>query len=285
MSQMQVGRKRNRQETRLQAIRWRDSNTLAEQKKWLKLNGSRWSELNRLPYWDPVQNMALGIMHNWYEGVLQHQWRVRWAFDPDPPKHVTHNDHFDDWEDDESSSSEKSLQFHDSALAHIQKSLIDIVIPRGVTQVPPNLGDPKHGKLKASEWHSLFSTYLPLSLITFFFDHPAKCATGDNQNSLLNFSSIVMCTNIVALKSITDADADKFAEAYFLYTETSKLVFDSPKIVPNHHYALHLPAQMKWWGPLSNVSEFSGERVNGILQKMKTNGIIGGSTQPENRSR
>ncbi|POV95696.1 hypothetical protein PSHT_15524 [Puccinia striiformis] len=52
---------------------------------------------------------------------------------------------------------------------------------------PLNLRDPKHRKLTASEWHSLFSTYLPLSLINFFVDNPAKCATGNNQNLLLNF--------------------------------------------------------------------------------------------------
>ncbi|KAI7963216.1 hypothetical protein MJO29_003643 [Puccinia striiformis f. sp. tritici] len=197
------------------------------------------------------------------------------AFEPEPSKHLTHDDQLDDWEDDKSSDSQTSLHFQDNALAHIRKALPDIIIPRGVTQVPLNLGDPKHGKLKASEWHSLFSTYLPLSLINFFVDNPAKCATDNNQNLLLNFSSLVICTNIVSLKSINDSDSNKLAEAYSLYTETSKLVFDSPKILPNHHYALHLPEQMKWWGPLSNVSEFSGERVNGILQKMKTNGIIG----------
>ncbi|POW09201.1 hypothetical protein PSHT_09268, partial [Puccinia striiformis] len=106
----------------------------------------------------------------------------------------------DDWEDDKSSDSQTSLHFQDNALAHIQKALPDIIIPRGVTQVPLNLGDPKHGKLKASEWHSLFSTYLPLSLINFFVDNPAKCATDNNQNLLLNFSSLVICTNIVSLK-------------------------------------------------------------------------------------
>jgi hypothetical protein len=149
------------------------------------------------------------------------------------------------------------------------------VVPRGVTQVPPNLGDPKHGKLKASEWHSLFSTYLPLTLIDFFVKNPAECVPGALGNMLLNFSSLVICTNIVSLKSVDHTDSNKLSEAYRLYTETSKLVFDSPKIVPNHHYALHLPEQLKWWGSLSNVSEFAGERINGILQKIQTNSIVG----------
>jgi hypothetical protein len=270
-----IGRARNRQETQLQALRWRDTDTLTEQKRLLKLYGTRWSELNRLPYWDPVKNVSLGVMHNWYEGVLQHHWRVRWAFEPDPPKNTTHDDQLDDWEDTNSDTSEASLNFQATALLHIRKAVPNIIVPYGVTQVPLNLGDPKHGKLKASKWHSLFSTYLPLSLIDFFVDNPSRCATGTNQTALLNFVSLVMCTNIISRKSTSHADSEKFSQAYSLYTESSKLVFDSPKIVPNHHYALHTPDQMKWWGPLSNVSEFSGERVNGLLQKMKTNGIIG----------
>ncbi|KNZ54402.1 hypothetical protein VP01_2958g5, partial [Puccinia sorghi] len=38
--------------------------TLVKQKRLLRLNGIHWSELNRLPYWDPVRNVALGVMHN-----------------------------------------------------------------------------------------------------------------------------------------------------------------------------------------------------------------------------
>ncbi|PLW24723.1 hypothetical protein PCASD_05234 [Puccinia coronata f. sp. avenae] len=211
----------------------------------MMLHGTRWSELNRLPYWDPVMNVVLGVMHNWYEGILQHHWRVRWAFEPEPSKHNTHDDQLDDWEDYGSDDSEPNQDFHNNALLHIRKVIPSIIVPYGVTQVPPNLGDPK------------------------------QSLSSDNQNMLLNFLSLVICTNIVSLKSTSDANSKKLEEAYSLYTETSNVVFNNPKIVPNHHYALHLPKQIRWWGSLSNVSKFSGQRVNGILQKMKKNGIIG----------
>ncbi|KAA1089913.1 hypothetical protein PGTUg99_029670 [Puccinia graminis f. sp. tritici] len=185
-------------------------------------------------------------MHNWYEGVLQHHWCVHWEFDPKASKYTTQNDQLDDWEDNDSDSSHSTQDFQDSALAHIRHGLQNILVPCGVTQVPPNLADPKHSKLKASKWHSLFSTYLPLTLITVFVKNPAQCVPG----SLLS-------------------------EAYRLYTKTSKLVFDSPKIVPNHHYALHLPEQLKWWGYLLNFSDFAGKQINGILQKFQTNLIVG----------
>jgi hypothetical protein len=211
-------------------------------------------------------NVALGVMHNWYEGILQHHWHACWAFEPEPSKHNTHNNQLDDWEDYGSDDSEPNRDFHNNALLHIWKAIPSIIVPRGITQVPPNLGDPKHGKLKASEWHSLFSTYLPLSLIDFFVDNPVQSLSSENQNMLLNFLSLVICTNIVSLKSTSDANSKKLEEAYSLYTKTSNVVFNNPKIVPNHHYALHLPEQIRWWGSLSNVSKFSGERVNGICE-------------------
>ncbi|POW03853.1 hypothetical protein PSTT_10801, partial [Puccinia striiformis] len=164
------------------------------------------------------------VMHNWYNGVLQHHWRVQWASEPEPSKHLTHNNHLNDWEDDKLATFRQAFIFRTTHSQTFKQPCLTL----SSLEVPLNLRDPKHRKLTASEWHSLFSTYLPLSLINFFVDNPAKCATGNNQNLLLNFLSLVICTNIVSLNSIYNSNSNK-------------LVFDLQKIGPNHHYALHLP--------------------------------------------
>ncbi|KAG0140180.1 hypothetical protein CROQUDRAFT_69592 [Cronartium quercuum f. sp. fusiforme G11] len=46
------------------------------------------------------------------------------------------------------------------------------------------------------------------------------------------------------------------------------------RIKPNHHYVIHLPSQMDWWGPLLAISEFPGEQLCGFLQKINTNGKV-----------
>ncbi|KAK7007540.1 hypothetical protein R3P38DRAFT_2414788, partial [Favolaschia claudopus] len=63
---------------------------LKQARKWLKLptkkeqileqrkTGVRWCSLHLLPYRDPVNDTILGFMHNWLEGVLEHQLRVLW---------------------------------------------------------------------------------------------------------------------------------------------------------------------------------------------------------------
>ncbi|KNZ52059.1 hypothetical protein VP01_3708g1, partial [Puccinia sorghi] len=186
-----------------------------------------------------------------------HYWCVCCAFETNPPKQLSHNDQLDDWENNVSEENEASSEFQDFALLQMQKELPSIIVPHGVNHIPLDLGNPKHGKLKARKWNDL-----------------AYCGSGPSQKILLSFSSLVICTNLVSMKSILDANSNKFAEAYLLYTDTSTVIFPLKKALPNPHYALQFPEQLRWWGPLSNVSKFPGERVNGILQKMKTNGKL-----------
>ncbi|KAJ7218694.1 hypothetical protein B0H12DRAFT_963261, partial [Mycena haematopus] len=41
--------------------------------------GVRFCSLHILPYRDPVKDTILGFMHNWLQGVLEHQLRVLWG--------------------------------------------------------------------------------------------------------------------------------------------------------------------------------------------------------------
>jgi hypothetical protein len=83
---------------------------------------------------------------------------------------------------------------------------------------------------------------------------------------------LVCCTNIVASKEINIQDCDSFANGYGIYTKKSFWLFPELKILPNHHYALHIPEQLQWWGSLMAVLEFPGERLIGLMQKCKTSG-------------
>lgn len=35
--------------------------------------------MHKLDYRDPVQHTVIGLMHNWIEGILQHQTRVKYG--------------------------------------------------------------------------------------------------------------------------------------------------------------------------------------------------------------
>lgn len=54
---------------------WRDAPTEYVQEQIYKTSGVRWSELLRLPYWNPTSFTVVDSMHNFFVGDLQHHCR------------------------------------------------------------------------------------------------------------------------------------------------------------------------------------------------------------------
>jgi hypothetical protein len=63
--------KRDVTDLRLKAEAWKNASTLAEQQKLFNQNGIRWSELWRLPYWDPTRQLMVDSMHCLFEGLVK----------------------------------------------------------------------------------------------------------------------------------------------------------------------------------------------------------------------
>ncbi len=57
------------------AVEWRDAPTVAAKKRLAKHTGIRWSELLRLPYWDPTSHVVIDGMHNLFLGLVQYHFR------------------------------------------------------------------------------------------------------------------------------------------------------------------------------------------------------------------
>ncbi|KAI0711247.1 hypothetical protein C8Q76DRAFT_568046, partial [Earliella scabrosa] len=68
---------------KFRAAQWRDAPTAAQRTDLFKLYGVRWSELLRLPYWDPIRYTAVDSMHNLYLGLFQSHCREIWGIDPE----------------------------------------------------------------------------------------------------------------------------------------------------------------------------------------------------------
>jgi hypothetical protein len=61
---------RDIKQMRKHAEMWRDAKTTAEQVKIFETYGVRWSELWRLPYWDPTCQLVVDSMHCLLEGIV-----------------------------------------------------------------------------------------------------------------------------------------------------------------------------------------------------------------------
>lgn len=66
---------RDKEKLRGYAKQWKDAPTSAERERLFKEHGVRYSELWRLPYWDPARQLVIDSMHCILEGLVQHHTR------------------------------------------------------------------------------------------------------------------------------------------------------------------------------------------------------------------
>lgn len=182
--------------------------------------------------------------------------------------HEVQEDSDDENDSDYISMANKSFSFTSSQLDSIQSCIYGISLPTWVQRPPINLGEPGHGKLKAREYLTLFTTIFPLIVPEFWYTVDAESI---NQQHFHCFYHLVAATNIISSFQTSNSQADEYTQHYIQYRSAIQKLFPDHGSKPNHHYAMHNANLLKYWGPLASFSEFPGERMNGMLQKINTN--------------
>jgi hypothetical protein len=114
----------------------------------------------------------------------------------------------------------------------------------------------------------LFSCIFPLIIPEFWY---TTTATETDREHFHCFYHLVAATDIISSLKTSNTHADTYTQHYIQYRTAIQKLFSYRPSKPNHHYAMHNGAQMKYWGPLPSFSEFPGEQMNGMLQGVKTN--------------
>ncbi|MBW0496503.1 hypothetical protein O181_036218 [Austropuccinia psidii MF-1] len=194
--------------------------------------------------------VTLRVMHNWYKGVLQHHLRFWWGFDSAFVKEVLIDNERSEADsdtmdiDDYESSNEEIGEVKNGFLSNNMKNKIrtkigEVIVPKGVTCITSQFGEAANGKLKASEWRVLFSVYIPLVFLDCFLENEPH-----NILILVNTGALLQCTEIAGAKTITKDDAALFSQQYELYQSTANEIYPRIKVMPNHHYSMHIPDQL-----------------------------------------
>ncbi|KIK53087.1 hypothetical protein GYMLUDRAFT_77589 [Collybiopsis luxurians FD-317 M1] len=68
-------------------------------------------------------------------------------------------------------------------LLHIQKVIRETVTPSWLNSVPKDFGEPKAGSVKADEWRTLSTLYLPIALTTLWGDNNGLAPADDESDS------------------------------------------------------------------------------------------------------
>ncbi|KNZ49760.1 hypothetical protein VP01_4807g1, partial [Puccinia sorghi] len=176
---LQLSARREKGETITAACKSLAAKSAEAQSDILKATGVRWSELNRLAYWDPSRHVVLGAMHNWLEGILQGHFRFRWRFGSVAPTETKKK---------RRSAPQSKAGPNKRARIPIQSTMDidsedefylsdtdsdeDILLNAGegssfftgddVDQFRSVMKQASHRKLSASQWHALFVFIIPI---------------------------------------------------------------------------------------------------------------------------
>ncbi|MBW0473718.1 hypothetical protein O181_013433 [Austropuccinia psidii MF-1] len=211
------------------------------------------------------------MMHNWMEGILPHHFCTGWGFQDtnrvaNPKCALSNNNQVQHWKrkkvqegeevveavwamDSEDSNEEingdddvvqdggeRSGVFDSHLRTRFCEKLAGVVLPGNIQPLPKDLGSPKHGKLKAMQWVSLWKYAIPLIILNLFVADVNNIEKLVNRYNLLqNTTFLVRCTNFITSWRLKKSIGRNFEKTYYKYGKTSQNVFENVKILPNHH--------------------------------------------------
>lgn len=152
--------------------------------------------------------------------------------------------------------------------------------PSWLGSVPYNFGDAAAGNLKADEWRTMFTVYLPIALVSLWGEgtsHPSAGVAEKLRDVLDHTMSLVSAVTLACMRTVT---RDR-TEAYRDYVAT--WVRDLNRLHPhighrtNNHMAFHIYDFLLLFGPVHSWWCFPFERLIGRLQRLPTNHKFGES--------
>ncbi|KAF9233015.1 hypothetical protein BU15DRAFT_7288, partial [Melanogaster broomeanus] len=214
------------------AEQWRDAPSTAERERLFKEHGVRWSELWRLPYWDPARQLVVDAMHCILEGLVAHHTRRLLV------------------------------------LERIREVIRDISIPLWFESAPRNFGGASAGSIKADEWRSLIMVYVPIALISVLGAHNPD---SDTVAVLDHTMSLVSAVYLACARTMTLERASAYRSCIASYVGNLKSLYPSFSLRPNHHASFHIFDYLVLFGPVHSWWTFPFERLIGVLQRLPSN--------------
>jgi hypothetical protein len=215
---------------RRNSIEWRSCSSNAARKRFVSENHVRWSELLRLPYFNPIRHLVIDPMHCLFLGIGK--WLVKriWI--------------------------EEGI-LTNNALDEIQSMMEEFQVPSDVGRIPRkvNIGE-GFSNFTADQWRNFFTIYATIVLWKYLSDTDRQILTN-----FVKICQILVCRII---------RRDSLNEAHERLIKVIKLIeqkYGAGKITPNLHLSLHLHECAYDYGPLYVFWCFSFERMNGVLGK------------------
>lgn len=157
---------------------------------------------------------------------------------------------------------------------YIRNVILHTVKPTWINPVPYNFGDASAGSIKADEWRTLSTIYLPIALVTFweYVSKPKDDADRQRLQKVLdNTMELVQAVTVLFKRSTTEANAAMYNFHIKKYVHDLVEVHPQVDYVPNMHMAKHLSDNLRQFGSVYSWWTFPFERLIGLLQDLPRN--------------
>lgn len=158
-------------------------------------------------------------------------------------------------------------------MREIRADIVRMSSPSWLASVPRDLGEARHGKLKADQWRVLGTVYLPISLVRLW-EQPD---IDDEEEASMRIKMLEATIALVSAIRLATADITShskialYTHQMHTYLSLLKELVPDYNLHPNHHMALHLGTYIYRFGPVHAWWAFPFERIIGMLQHIPIN--------------
>ena len=153
-------------------------------------------------------------------------------------------------------------------LQRIRAVIRGALTPSWLGSVPANFGDAAAGTIKADEWRSLITVYIPIALISLWGSSQVEKHLKDKLDHTMLLVSAVY---ISCARTMSSARTKAYQLCITEYVGALKRTYPGFDPRPNHHAAIHIYDFLKLFGPVHSWWAFPFERLIGILQHLPKN--------------
>ncbi|KAF8573194.1 hypothetical protein K439DRAFT_1376148, partial [Ramaria rubella] len=141
--------------------------------------------------------------------------------------------------------------------------------PSWLRSIPRSFGDVAAGTMKADEWQTMYSIYLPLALVALWGEgssHPSP-ELSMKFSQVLDHTMAFFSAIIIACKqTMTEAHATAYYDCLIKWVGDLTDIHPHAGHQPNHHMALRIYDFLLLFGPVWSWWCFAFERLIGQLQ-------------------
>jgi hypothetical protein len=163
-------------------------------------------------------------------------------------------------------------------IKHIQDVINDMETPSWLSSVPHNFGHTAAGTLKADEWRTMTTVYLPVALVSLWGEgtkHPSLQIASSARQILDHTMALVSAISLACMRTMTESRMNAYRKYILSWKADLTDIHSKAKHTVNSHMAIHIYDFLHSFGPVHSWWCFPFERVNGQLQRFPSNHKFG----------